>query len=65
MDFLLATTEQKERLQGVYKNASEIQFFPYSEGFWVTPLSNLDNTDFEEIMDELNNMPTVNYELPE
>jgi hypothetical protein len=65
MNFLLAITEQKERLQGVYKNASEIQFFPHSEGFWVTPLSNLDNTDFEEIMDELLNMPTVDYELPE
>jgi hypothetical protein len=65
MEFLQATTEQKERLQGVYKNASEIQFFPHSQGFWVTPLSNLENPDFAEIMDDLTNLPTVDYELPE
>lgn len=58
MNFLLATTEQKEQLEGLYNNRSEIQFFKYEEQ-WLTPSTNLYNADFIEILNDLHNLPTI------
>lgn len=60
MMFLVATHEQKEKLEGLYNSRSEIQFFEYN-GQWVTPISNLSNPDFDDIKDILISLPKLEY----
>lgn len=61
MIFLVASKQQKEQIEGLYNNRSEIQFFE-NNGQWLTPSTNLSNEDFAEIMDILNSLPVI--ELP-
>lgn len=61
MMFLLATEQQKEQIEGLYNNRSEIQFFEHN-GKWLTPSTNLSNEDFADIMDILKSLPVI--ELP-
>lgn len=62
MMFLLATEEQKEQIEGLYNNRSEIQFLQH-EGQWITPTTNLTNPDFDSVMDILNSLPIIDITI--
>lgn len=61
---LSATTAQKNQLQGTYARGNQLVFIPDANGNWVVNQSVLTDPDFEQVRDELEALPIVEYEAP-
>lgn len=61
MEVITATSSQKKALEGVYKNQSELKFTIDSNGKYIVGLSVLNDTDFEEIWNQLNALNRIEY----
>jgi hypothetical protein len=65
MKVLKATFQQKEALNGTYKNGAILQFIEDAKGNWVVNQSVLNDVNFESIHEQLNNLPLIDFEPKE
>lgn len=61
MKVLKANKQQKIALEGVYKNGSELRFSLDGSGNNIVGLEVLNDPDFTEIWDSLNNLSQIEY----
>jgi hypothetical protein len=62
MKVLKATLYKKNKLEGIYKNGSVLQFIKDANNNYVVNDAVLFDPDFEEIKDQLELLPLIDYE---
>jgi hypothetical protein len=62
MKVLKATATKKNQLQGIYKNGAELKFIQDANNNWVVNDAVLFNSDFEEIKEQLQALPLIDFE---
>jgi hypothetical protein len=61
MEVLKATTYKYNKLNGFTKNASVLQFIKDINNNWIVGLEVLNDNDFIEIRQDLQNLPKIEY----
>ena len=62
MIVLKATLTQKKALEGFYKNEAELKFIQDCNKNWVVNMAVLEDENFSEIHDKLNELKQIEYE---
>jgi hypothetical protein len=65
MKVLKATFEQKEALNGTYKNGAILQFVEDKNNNWVVNQSVLNDPNFESIHEQLSTLLLIDFEPKE
>jgi hypothetical protein len=65
MIVLKATLTQRKALEGVYKNGAELKFIQDFNNNWVVNLPVLEDENFSEIHDQLNELKQIEYQANE
>ncbi len=58
---ILATTEQKNALEGTYRDGCILKFIEDANGNWVVNTHVIENGQFLEIREELEALPQIEY----
>jgi hypothetical protein len=61
MIVLKATLQQKQALEGTYKNGALLQFIEDAKGNWVVNVNVINDPNFEFVKEELSNLPQIGY----
>ena len=61
MIVLNPNTEQYNKLNGYQKNASKLEFVTYGSGLYIVGLEVLNDPNFAEIHDKLNELERIEY----
>lgn len=62
MKVLKANIEQKKALEGTYKNGALLQFIKDTNNNWVVNDAVLCDDDFEEIKEQLQSLPLIDFQ---
>jgi hypothetical protein len=62
MKVLVATIEQKQALEGIYKNAAVLQFIEDLNNNWVVNIPVISDDNFIEIRTQLEALPQIEYQ---